>query len=80
MKVIFLFTLITLENHTPQWQMNFIKKVLSQEDYVPGFIRYFVERRNDPSESLKEVDDEFDSPYMKVFYRMDTNRKSHKRF
>ena len=49
MKVIFLFTLITIQNHTLPMADEFYKEGPSQEDYAKGsFIRYFVERRNDP--------------------------------
>ena len=55
------------KSYTPMAD-EFYKEGPSQEDYAAGsFIRYFVERRNDPSESLKEVDNEFDSPLYEKF-------------
>jgi len=46
----------------------FIKEGPESNDYVNGsFTRYFVIRRNDPSEGLKEVDEDFDSPLYEKF-------------
>ena len=47
---------------------DFFKDGPEQDDYVKGsFTRYFAKRRNDPSEPIKEVDDEFESPLYEKF-------------
>lgn len=46
----------------------FYKEGPDQDDYAKGsFTRYFAEKRNDPSEPIREVDDEFDSPLYEKF-------------
>ena len=46
----------------------FIKEGPADDDYVNGsFTRYFVIRRNDRSEGIKEVDEDFSSPLYEKF-------------